>query len=78
MPFRQTCVRRAFLRLPVTGSCTTVEAGALPGCCTFIVGAGVYDLSGNVFEFEDSCNGYQDRNDECRIRGGAFGAFIVS
>jgi formylglycine-generating enzyme required for sulfatase activity len=38
-------------------------------------GAGVYDLSGNVFEFEDSCTGYKDQNDVCPIRGGAFSAF---
>jgi formylglycine-generating enzyme required for sulfatase activity len=33
--------------------------------------AGVYDLSGNVFEWEDSCNGH-GQTAVCRVRGGAF------
>jgi formylglycine-generating enzyme required for sulfatase activity len=34
--------------------------------------AGVYDLSGNVWEWEDSCNGSTGANDQCRQRGGGF------
>ena len=33
--------------------------------------AGVYDLSGNVWEWEDSCSG-NGPNANCRVRGGAF------
>jgi len=32
---------------------------------------GVYDLSGNVWEWEDSCNGTSGQYDVCRLRGGA-------
>lgn len=34
--------------------------------------ANVYDLSGNVWEWEDSCSKYKNANDDCRIRGGDF------
>jgi formylglycine-generating enzyme required for sulfatase activity len=33
--------------------------------------AGLFDLSGNVGEWEDSCNGTTDA-DSCRIRGGSY------
>ena len=33
---------------------------------------GVYDLSGNVWEWEDSCDGQSGQNDSCRLRGGSF------
>lgn len=50
----------------------TVSVGSLPGCVTATPGyAGVYDLSGNVWEWEDSCNG-TGPNANCRVRGGAF------
>jgi len=35
--------------------------------------AGVYDLSGNVFEWEDSCNGATGQTDDCLLRGGGYG-----
>lgn len=44
----------------------TVEVGSLTGCVT---ATGVYDLSGNVREWEDSC----DADGGCRMRGGSFG-----
>jgi formylglycine-generating enzyme required for sulfatase activity len=31
----------------------------------------VYDLSGNVWEWEDSCNNYAGSGDYCRLRGGS-------
>lgn len=34
--------------------------------------AGIYDLTGNVFEWEDSCDGATDQSDACRFRGGDF------
>jgi formylglycine-generating enzyme required for sulfatase activity len=34
---------------------------------------GIYDMSGNVWEWEDSCNGDAGEADLCRARGGAFG-----
>lgn len=47
----------------------TLPVGTASGC----VGGypGVYDLSGNVWEWEDSCAG-TGSNDDCRIRGGSF------
>lgn len=33
---------------------------------------GLFDLSGNVWEWEDSCNGNDGELDLCRIRGGPF------
>jgi len=33
---------------------------------------GLYDMSGNVWEWEDACNGNTDQNDQCRIRGGPY------
>jgi formylglycine-generating enzyme required for sulfatase activity len=33
---------------------------------------GVFDLSGNVWEWEDSCNNYAGNSDFCRLRGGSF------
>jgi formylglycine-generating enzyme len=34
--------------------------------------AGLFDLSGNVWEWEDSCNGSSGADDQCRLRGGSF------
>lgn len=33
---------------------------------------GVYDLSGGVFEWQDSCSSHVDGKDRCRFRGGSF------
>jgi hypothetical protein len=32
----------------------------------------VFDLNGNVFEWEDSCAGVAGVGDQCRVRGGSF------
>jgi sulfatase modifying factor 1 len=56
-----------------TGGCTTRPGGDVPGCESPVAGyAGVYDLSGNVFEWQDSCNATVDGSDRCRFRGGSF------
>ncbi len=56
-----------------SGSCTTAEVGSLGGCQSSKSGyGGVYDLSGNVWEWEDSCNGNAGQSDMCRSRGGSF------
>ena len=50
-----------------------VAVGTMPLCQSPVTGyAGVYDLSGNVFEWEDSCNGTSGSSDTCRLRGGAY------
>jgi formylglycine-generating enzyme required for sulfatase activity len=46
--------------------------GSLPGCVVTYGDAGVYDLSGNVAEWEDSCSGQTGATDTCRTRGGSF------
>jgi len=47
--------------------------GSLSTCQSSVSGyEGVYDLSGNVWELEDSCNGQSGKADLCRIRVGSF------
>jgi sulfatase modifying factor 1 len=55
------------------GACTTVAVGSLSGCTASATEySGVFDLSGNVREWEDSCNGTEGPGDWCRSRGGSF------
>ena len=49
----------------------TLPVGSLGSCQSLYLG-GVYDLSGNVWEWEDSCKG-TGAADGCRVRGGGFG-----
>lgn len=50
----------------------TVEVGSLAACESSVPGySGVYDMSGNVWEWEDCCEG-TGPSDDCRIRGGGF------
>ena len=52
---------------------TTSEVGSLSGCRSYAAGyAGVYDMSGNVLEWEDSCDAGIGLTDRCRVRGGSF------
>jgi formylglycine-generating enzyme required for sulfatase activity len=54
------------------GSCTSVDVGSLPGCQSSTPGyEGVYDLSGNAWEWEDSCTASTGKEDFCRLRGGS-------
>lgn len=47
--------------------------GSLSTCQSLVSGyTGVYDLSGNMHEWEDSCSGSSGSTDLCRLRGGAF------
>ena len=57
------------------GTSQTVAVGSLTSCVTSATGyAGAYDLSGNVWEWEDSCSG-TGQSAGCRFRGGAFGGY---
>jgi formylglycine-generating enzyme required for sulfatase activity len=54
-----------------TAGTGVVDAGSLPAC----VGGypGIFDMSGNVEEWEDSCDlGDAGENDTCRLHGGSF------
>jgi formylglycine-generating enzyme required for sulfatase activity len=60
---------------------TTVAVASMSGCQSSVSGyTGVYDLSGNVHEWEDSCNGDSGTSDLCHFRGGSYydGSGIVS
>jgi sulfatase modifying factor 1 len=49
-----------------------VAVGTMTQCQSTISGyTGVYDLSGNVWEWEDSCNDTTGQSDQCRLRGGS-------
>jgi len=54
------------------GAGAAVPVGTLPTCQSY---AGVYDLSGNVVEWEDSCDQHVGSDDFCRARGGSFATF---
>ena len=53
------------------GKSTTTVVGSLSGCQASGLYAGAYDLSGNVWEWEDSCSG-TGQTAICRFRGGSF------
>ena len=39
---------------------------------------GVYGLSGNVWEWEDACDGTTGSSDRCRLRGGGAKCVVIS
>jgi len=58
---------------PSTALLETLRVGSLSNCMTSTAGyARVYDLSGNVIEWEDSCD-LTAQIVTCRLRGGSFG-----
>lgn len=59
-----------FQRLTSLALGATAVAGSLPKC----VGGypGLFDMSGNVNEWEDSCAGSLGSSDACLLRGGAY------
>jgi formylglycine-generating enzyme len=51
---------------------TTLEVAFLTGCQSSVTGyTSIYDLSGNVVEWEDACDG-SGPSANCQIRGGSF------
>jgi formylglycine-generating enzyme len=55
---------------PDAGGSGTWAAGSRPECAGGY--PGLRDMSGNVYEWEDSCNGATGADDGCVDRGGAF------
>ncbi len=56
-----------------SGKGAAVAVGTMSQCQSTVAGyTGVYDLSGNVWEWEDSCDGTSGSSDNCRTRGGSF------
>jgi sulfatase modifying factor 1 len=54
------------------GDLITIPVGSLGSCQATVLGyQGVFDLSGNVREWEDSCDG-AGQLANCRIRGGSY------
>lgn len=51
----------------------TVVVGSMPKCEGGY--QGLFDLSGNVWEWEDSCEGASGSGDVCRVRGGSVNDF---
>jgi formylglycine-generating enzyme required for sulfatase activity len=58
--------------------CTTWAVGTHPGCQASAPYAGVFDLGGNVWEWEDSCQASSGETDPCRLRGGSYADSIES
>jgi formylglycine-generating enzyme len=57
------------------GGTTTVPVGSKPDCQSTVSGyAGVFDLIGNLAEWEDNCDGSSGASDTCQPRGTAFGS----
>jgi len=64
----------------LVNTCNGYEAGrgavlsvqSMTTCQSSVAGyTGVYDMSGNVWEWEDSCDGTTGEFDSCRLRGGS-------
>jgi formylglycine-generating enzyme required for sulfatase activity len=50
---------------------TLAPVGSMPACVgTSSPFDAVFDMSGNAWEWEDSCSGAAGQNDLCRVRGG--------
>jgi sulfatase modifying factor 1 len=57
---------------PASADATTT-VGSLPDCTSSLDGySGVYDMDGNVAEWEDSCS-----DGSCHVRGSAFGYYLT-
>lgn len=53
-------------------TCTSTPVASHPACVTSGAYAGVYDLSGSTWEWEDACLPGTNGDGYCRVRGGSF------
>lgn len=76
-PRADACVTRDYATPSCPdGGCGTLPVGSATACSSATEGyAGVVDLNGNVWEWEDSCESADGGVDSCRVRGGAFDTF---
>jgi formylglycine-generating enzyme required for sulfatase activity len=76
-PYGNTFMDKVCVDNAYEGSPTPTSAAAVPmpvGSATKCVGGspGLYDMSGNVWEFENSCSATTGMGDNCAARGGSF------
>ena len=56
-----------------------VDVGSMTACQSSVAGyQGVFDLNGNVSEWEDSCDAQTGASDNCRVRGGIWMDTLLS
>jgi formylglycine-generating enzyme required for sulfatase activity len=55
---------------PAPGRDAPLPAGSFPGCEGGY--PGIFDMSANVWEWEDGCIAYGGKDDLCRVRGGSY------
>jgi formylglycine-generating enzyme required for sulfatase activity len=61
-----------------SGLAMTAAAGSLARCQSpAVFYSGVFDLSGNVYEWEDACDGGTGASDNCRLRGGSYDTYYL-
>jgi Sulfatase-modifying factor enzyme 1 len=51
---------------------TTLATASLSACKRTFPGGDIFDLEGNVAEWEDACDGATGATDKCRTRGGSY------
>jgi formylglycine-generating enzyme required for sulfatase activity len=71
-PYGDTCISDRCAGRCDGGGTASVAVGSLAGCAPKGAYAGVFDLSGNVWEWIDACDADKGPVDRCRHLGGGF------